>query len=146
MPIGSIKNSESKDKAKLKVRLVFRGDDTRDENNQLALFRELKSIPASIATVNLVLWFGLRQGNMVQIADAKKAYLQAPIRSSIPTYVVLPREAWKPQWHRRFRRVAARVRKAMYGHPTSGDDWTLYLDEVVVCRLQGDRVEGWPSL
>ena len=38
------------------------------------------------------------------------------------------------------------MRKAMYGHPTSGDDWTLYLDEVVVCRLQGDRVEGWPSL
>ena len=146
MPIGSIKNSESKDRAKLKVRLVFRGDDTRDEYNQLALFRELKSIPATIATVNLVLWFGLRANNIVQIADAKKAYLQAPIRSAVPTYVVLPREAWKPQWHKRFKRVAARLHKAMYGHPTSGDDWTVYLNEIVVYRLQGDQVEGWPSL
>ena len=34
----------------------------------------------------------------------------------------------------------------MYGHPTSGDDWTQYLDEIVVIRLQGDQVEGWPSL
>ena len=120
MPIGSIKNSESKDKAKLKVRLVFRGDDTRDENNQLALFRELKSIPATIATINLVLWYGLRVNNIVQIADARKAYLQAPIRSETPTYVILPREAWQPSWHRKYRRAAARLLKAMYGHPTSG--------------------------
>ena len=146
MPIGSIKNSESKDKAKLKVRLVFRGDDTRDENNQLALFRELKSIPATIATINLVLWYGLRVNNIVQIADARKAYLQAPIRSETPTYVILPREAWQPSWHRKYRRAAARLLKAMYGHPTSGDDWTQYLDEIVVIRLQGDQVEGWPSL
>ena len=83
---------------------------------------------------------------MVQIADAKKAYLQAPIRSSIATYVVLPKEAWLPQWHQKYRRVAARLKKAMYGHPTSGDDWTLYLDEVIIHKLQGDRVEGWPSL
>lgn len=39
-----------------------------------------------------------------------------------------------------------RLKKAMYGHPTSGDDWTLYLDEVIIHKLQGDRVEGWPSL
>ena len=77
-PIGSIKNSESKDKAKLKVRLVFRGDDTRDENNQLALFRVLKSIPASIATVNQVLWFGLRQGNMVQLLTQRKHICKHP--------------------------------------------------------------------
>ena len=146
MPIGSIKNSESTDKAKLKVRLVFRGDDVRDEHNQLALFRELKSIPATIATVNLILWYGLRPNHVVQIADAKKAYLQAPIRSDVPTYVILPREAWLPHWFRRFKRVAARVHKAMYGHPTSGDDWQEYLTEIVVVHLQGDQVEGWPSL
>ena len=146
MAIGSIKNSESKDQAKLKVRLVFRGDDTRDQNNQLALFREMKSIPATIATVHMVLWFGLRPGHKVTIADARKAYLQAPLGTDVPTYVILPRETWKPAWAGRFRRLAARLRRALYGHPTSGDDWSLYLDTVVVDELQGERVESWPSL
>lgn len=146
MAIGHIKNSESKEQSKLKVRLVFRGDDTRDQNNQLALFRELKSIPATLATIHVVLWFGLRPNHKVTIADARKAYLQAPLGTEVPTYVILPRETWKPNWVGRFRRVAARLRKAMYGHPTSGDDWGDYLDRVVVIELQGERVEGWPSL
>ena len=119
MPIGSIKNSESKDKAKLKVRLVFRGDGTRDENNQLALFRELKSIPATIATINLVLWYGLRVNNIVQIADARKAYLQAPIRSETPTYVILPREAWQPSWHRKKKGCG----KAVESHVRTSHIW-----------------------
>ena len=146
MAIGSIKHPESKERSLLKVRLVFRGDDTRDQNNQLALFRELKSIPATIATVHIVLWYGLRPKHKSTIADARKAYLQAPLGTDVPTYVILPRETWKPHWSKRYHRVAARLRKALYGHPTSGDDWGDYLDSVVVVHLQGERVEGWPSL
>ena len=148
MAIGSLKNSETSNPV-LKVRLVYRGDNTKDENNQIALFRELKSIPATIATVNLVLWYGLRKGHSCQIADARKAYLQALIKSYVPTYVILPRDAWKPQSFRRYRRVAARLRRAqgaLYGHPTSGVDWAEFLDETVTLQLQGNKVEGWPSL
>ena len=115
MAIGSNKHSESKDPSLLKVRLVFRGDDTRDQNNQLALFREMKSIPATIATVHIVFWFGLRPGHKVTIADARKAYLQAPIG---PRFLPM-----------------RKLRKALYGHPTSGDDWCEYLDTVVVVRM-----------
>ena len=53
MPIGSIKNAESAERAKLKVRSVFRGDETRDQNGDLALFRDLKSLPATVSTINL---------------------------------------------------------------------------------------------
>eukprot|EP00435_Cladocopium_sp_Y103_P068674 s1190_g32.t1 len=81
MAIGSIKHAESADRALLKVRLVYRGDDTRDQNGQVAVFRELKSLPATVSTINLVLWYGLRKGHCIRIADACKAYLQAPIRS-----------------------------------------------------------------
>lgn len=92
-----------------------------------------------------MLWFGLRKGHWVRIADAQKAYLQAP-RSPVPTYVILPRETWPKQWWAKYKRVAARLYKALYGHPTSGDDWMSYFDETLVIKLQGIRVEGVPSL
>ena len=126
MLIGSIKNAEmTKEHQKLKARLVFRGDDARNAHGEAAVFRELKSLPASVATVNLVLWYGLRKGHVVRIANATKAYLQAPIRSATPTYVILPKEIWRPQWFPRCQKVAGRLLKAMYGHPTSGDDCVL---------------------
>ena len=146
MPIGSIKNAESAERAKLKVRSVFRGDETRDQNGDLALFRDLKSLPATVSTINLVLYYGLRKRNCVRIADAQRAYLQAPIGSPVPTYVILPKEMWHGHWFGRYRRVAARLYKAIYGHPTSGDDWSCYFDGTLVRKLQGERVEGVPSL
>ena len=147
MLIGSIKNAEmTKEHQKLKVRLVFRGDDTRNAHGEAAVFRELKSLPASVATVNLVLWYGLRQGHVVRIADATKAYLQAPIRSATPTYVILPKEIWRPQWFPRYQKVAGRLLKAMYGHPTSGDDWAFFFDGILTSSLKANRVEGFPSL
>lgn len=116
MPIGSIKHAESAERAKLKVRSVFRGDETRDQNGDLALFRDLKSLPATVSTINLVLYYGLRKGNCLRIADAQRAYLQAPIGSPVPTYVILPKEMWHGHWFGRYRRVAARLYKAIYGH------------------------------
>ena len=146
MAIGSIKNAESASFAKLKVRLVCRGDATRDQNGEIAFFRDLKSLPASVSTVNLVLWFGLRKGHCVRIADAFKAYLQAPIRSPTPTFLILPREMRRKPCFKMYRKVAARLHKALYGHPTSGDDWAVYFDETLVVDLQGQRVESFPSL
>ena len=147
MVIGSIKGSElPEEQQSLKIRLVYRGDATRDQDNQVAIFREMKSLPATVTTINFVLWFGLRKGHVVRIADATKAYLQAPIRSTVPTYVILPKEIWKPHWFKRFRRVASKLEKAIYGHPTSGDDWAAYLDETIVFHPQGERVENYPSL
>ena len=38
------------------------------------------------------------------------------------------------------------MEKAIYGHPTSGDDWAEYLDETIILHLQGERVENYPLL
>lgn len=91
MAIGLIKHAEGESQAKLKVRLVYKGDETWDQNGELAVFRELKSLPATVST-RFFFWggFGLRKGHCVRIADAQKAYLQAPTRSPIPTFVILP--------------------------------------------------------
>ena len=59
----------------MKSRLVFRGDDCK----------EMKSLPA---TVNMVLYHGMRPNIKVEISDATKAYLQAPPNSESPTPVL----------------------------------------------------------
>lgn len=123
---------------------MYRGDAARDQNGDIAFFRDLKLLPSSAS--QSILWFGLRKGHCVRIADAFKAYLQAPVRSPTPAFVILPREMWHKPWFKIYRKVAARLHKALYGHPTSGDDWAVYFDETLVVELQGPRVESFPSL
>ena len=64
-----------KGRSTFKDRLVYRGDNTRDREGDLAKFSELHALPASLQTVALVLCYGMLMENMCQIADAK--YLQA---------------------------------------------------------------------
>ena len=147
MPICSIKNAELPEaKQKLRGRLVFRGDDCRDQHGNLALFRDMKTLPAAVYTINLVLYFGLRYGHKVEISDATKAYLQSPLQSPTPTLVILPKIIWRPAWFSQFRKVAARLDRALYGHPTSGDDWGEFFNQILVTKLSGKRVENFPSL
>ena len=99
MEIGSIKNDElGPTLSEHKGRLVFRGDATRDENGLPAKFRELHSQPASIQIISLVMLYGVMQNMIVNIADCKKAYLQALLRSPIATWVILPFLCWLPEW------------------------------------------------
>ena len=91
MEIGSIKHDElGPSRSQHKGRLLFRGDATEDEDGLSAKFWELHSQPASTQTVSLVLFYGLLHNIVVLIADAKKAYLQALSRRTIPIWVIVP--------------------------------------------------------
>ena len=147
MGIGSIKHDElGPSLSQHKGRLVFSGDNTRNQDGLPAQFRELHSQPASIQTVSMVLFYGLLTDMVVFIADAKKAYLQAPLRTKTPTWVILPRLYWLPGWEKRFRRPAVRRRKALYGHPEAGDDWFHHLSQIMTKELGFRTVESFPSL
>jgi len=147
MEVGSIKHDElGPTLAQHKGRLVFRGDATRDENGLPAKFRELHSQPASIQIVSLVLLYGMMESMVVHIADCKKAYLQAILRSPIATWVVLPFLCWLPGWEHKFKRPCVRLRRALYGHPEAGDDWFAHLSEVLESKMGFKPVEGMPSL
>ena len=87
---------------RLRGRLVFRGDECRDEFGVKAIYREVKSLPATIHSINLVLYFGMLCGHMVTIADAAKAYLQAPLKAEVPTWVIIPKLIWHDSWFKRF--------------------------------------------
>ena len=91
MTIAGVKHAEmEEDKHVYKGRVVYRGDATKDEQGLPALFRELHSLPTNMQAINLTLFLGLCSGFLVQAADACQAFLQAPLRSPVPTYVVLP--------------------------------------------------------
>ena len=78
MSICSEKFAElSEDQRVLKGRVVYRGDDTRDEYGAAAVFQDLQSNPASIQAANCTIAYGRLLGNKITSADAVKAYVQA---------------------------------------------------------------------
>ena len=147
MPMVHKKNAEMpKEFHRLRGRLVFRGDECRDEFGVKAIYREVKSLPATIHSINLVLYFGMLCGHMVTIADAAKAYLQAPLKAEVPTWVIIPKLIWHDSWFKRFKKVACPLLRAMYGHTTAGDDWYEYFDGVLVGTMRGTRMNEFPSV
>ena len=147
MTIAGIKNYEMPaDKQVYKGRVVYRGDAVRDERGSPALFQALHSLPTNIQAINLTLFLGMLSTFVVQAADACQAFLQAPLKTSVPTWVVLPPELWLPQWKGKFRRVAVKLRKALYGHPDAPAFWQVHLEGILTPKLQATVVEGFPSV
>ncbi|CAE7661277.1 unnamed protein product [Symbiodinium sp. CCMP2592] len=58
MTIMSWKHAENPDLKKLKARIVFRGDNVRDECGEYAIFQEIRVTPTAISGVNLNLMYG----------------------------------------------------------------------------------------
>jgi hypothetical protein len=121
---------------------VFRGDACCDQNGKRAIYREVKSLPATVNSINIVLWYGMLNDHVCTIADAFKAYLQVPLLADRPTYVVIPKLIWPSHWFRKFVRVACPLDKAMYGHQTSGDAWHDCFNGIVTLKM---KLSGWKS-
>jgi len=64
---------------KFKGRVVFQGNQVRDEENLGALFNDLGSSPATMAAGRFVDFYGLLKGHKIEQADAVRAYTQAPL-------------------------------------------------------------------
>jgi hypothetical protein len=61
---------------KYKGRVVFQGNNVKDENWQAALFNEMSSAPASMEASKACDAFGLLPGHATQQCDAEQAYIQ----------------------------------------------------------------------
>lgn len=147
MGICHIKGAElPESQQQMKARLVFRGDDCKDAFGDKAIYKEMKSLPATVHSINMVLYHGMRPNNKVEISDATKAYLQAPLNSEVPTYAIIPKIIWKPEWHGKYRRVASRLNRAIYGHTISGDAWFEYFDHILTKKMKGKKIEEFPSI
>ena len=122
--IGSQKGSElpkGHPDEKWKGRSVFQGNKVSDENDDLAIFAELGSSPASMEAAKIIDVFESQPGYSKQQADARQAYTQA-LFTGIETWVRLPRNRWPKEWNG-MKDPDCPLRLALYGHPDSGGIW-----------------------
>ena len=106
---------------KFKGRVVFRGNQVRDEDHHMATFQDMGSAPASMASGKFSDLLGLLPDWRLMQADAVRAYTQALLRGTI-TWIRLPREQWPAHWHN-MKDPVCRLRLALYGHPDAGTCW-----------------------
>ena len=130
MTILSIKHFETPELRKLKARIVFRGDDIRDESNNLAILQELKVNPTGLIGINFNLAYGAQKGHKTTQSDVVKAYTQSDLNTKVPTYVELPVELTPPEF-RHIHRPCVRLWKSLYGHPESGFHWDARFKQIM---------------
>jgi hypothetical protein len=119
MTILSIKHFESPELRKLKARVVFCGDDIRDQEGNLAVLLDSKICPSGMSSINVNLAFGAIKGHITTQSDVVRAYLQSVLGTKVPTWVELPSELVPPEFQH-IQRPCVRLYKSLYGHPESG--------------------------
>ena len=127
---------------KYKGRVVFQGNAVKNQNWEAAMFEDLGSSPATMEAGKAE-DVGTLPGYDVQRADAEQAYVPAPMRSPVKTWITLPRNQWPKEWEGVHRPVVPMF-KALYGHPDSGTYWEQHCDDH--CRSIGFLpAPGWSS-
>ena len=111
---------------KFKGRVVFQGDNVRDENWEVAMFQELSSCPATMEAGKACDLYGCLRGHDIQQCDAEQAYTQSKLGGT-PTWVRLPKEQWPESWKGMHDPVCPLI-LALYGHPDSGGYWEQHCE------------------
>ena len=129
---------------KFKGRVVFQGNNARDQNWDHAVFQELSSCPATLEASRAADCYGCFDGNDVMQADAEQAYIQAELKGT-ETWVELPREEWPKEWTAtNMKRPVCRMRLALYGHPDAGGHWEAHC-ESHLSTMGFERLPEWHS-
>ena len=74
-----------------KYRVVFQGNNVKDQNWQVALFNEMASTPATLEASRISDIYSCFPGHTVEGRDVEQAYLQADLEGP-PVYILLPKE------------------------------------------------------
>ena len=133
-----------------KYRVVFQGNNVKDQNWQVALFNEMQSTPATLEANRVAdIYSCMRQPDgskhTVETRDVEQAYLQAEMRGP-PVYIMLPEELWTGKMWTMDCPVF-RLHKALYGHKHSGVFWQEH------CHVQATNagfvplsMASWPCV
>ena len=81
--------------ASSKGRIVYRGDLIRNESDEIVLYADTATTPTALTALNLTLFFGSCEHNLISLSDAMQAFLRALIEEE--TWVLIPYElaiAW----------------------------------------------------
>jgi len=75
---------------KYKGRIVYRGDLIRNESDEIVLYADTATTPTALTALNLTLFFGSCEHNLISLSDAMQAFLRALIEEE--TWVLIPYE------------------------------------------------------
>merc|ERR1711911_550182 len=140
---------------KYKGRVVFRGDQVKDETGFYAVFTEQGASASQMAAAKFLDSLARMPGMKDQAADAVKAYTQVPLHKQhellgLPkdqcpeTWISLPPSRRPPSW-KDIEDPVCPLEWNLYGHPIAGLLWERHLEKVLF-RLICERVPGWGCL
>jgi len=133
---GSEFTDEDDERRYFKYRVVFRGNDVKDQNWEVAMFQEMATTPTTLEASRYSDLLATFPGNSVEGRDVEQAYLQADFEGP-PTYIVLPKELWTPEMFK-MKCPVFRLKRALYGHKNSGAYWQKF------CNEQCLKADFWP--
>ena len=105
-----------------KGRVVFLGNQVKDEHNLNAVFSEQSSSTCLVTGIKTLDAVARLPGRSGENRDAEQAYIQANLGGP-PTLVSLPPDQWPQSWRNKFRRPVVRLKLALYGHPLARLYW-----------------------
>ena len=147
--ILNIKHSElEEDKHVYKGRVVFGGNNVRDENGVLAVFQEQGTSASHMVCAKFLDAVARMPGCSGEDADATKAYLQAHLKDfegNTETWIELPKDQWPKHWHGKYHRPVVRLLRNLYGHPLAGLYWEKHCHRAIVaCGFH--LLQGWECM
>jgi hypothetical protein len=143
-------------KRKHKGRVVFGGNNVRDEFGLAAAFPEMGS-GASFATASKLLdAVSLLPGNCGEQSDAPSAYTQSELFAGMKgdncpeTWIELPESQWPDSWKKLHaetgQRPVCKLLKSLYGHPLSGLFWEKHYTTALTQKAGFQKMLGWECM
>jgi hypothetical protein len=118
-------------KRNFKGRVVFQGNNVKDQNREYALFEESSSAPATMEAGKCADAFGQLSGHVAKQSDAEQACIQSKLGNN-HTWVRIPKHRWPKSWiDKGFFDPVAPLKLALYGHPDSGGYWERHCEAIL---------------
>ena len=136
-----------------KGRVVFRGDQVKDETGFYAVFSEQGSSASHLAASKFLNAIARAPGNDGEDSDARGAYTQVALSDvvdkhgktqSVETWISLPRK-YRPKWWDKIDEPVCRLRLNLYGHPLAGLYWEQFCTKHLI-DLGFEKVAGWECM
>ena len=103
---------------KYRYGVVLRGDQTKNQNYEAAMFQDIGSAPATVAAAKMADAYGCLLGHSLEQADAIQAYVQSELKGP-ETWVCIPPEARTPAM-KGMKKPCCKLLRSLYGHPSAG--------------------------
>ena len=131
-----------------KGRIVFRGDNIRDESGYLAVFSEQGTSASHLEAAKFMDAISRSYCDAGEMdgeeSDALGAYTQCRLGGE-ETWTTIPKEYWPKHWHGKYTQPVVRLILNLYGHPLAGLYWELYCKGCLT-KIGWEPVKGWECL